>query len=134
MRRAAAIILPPLAALLIAIGAWGAYVRVYDVPRFLLPSPFEVAQAVLRDPTKLLQAMISTGMAAVAALATSMVCGVLTGFIFAQSTWLRRSLYPYAVFLQTVPIIAIAPLIVVLLVMAAMSGTLLRWARKQGWW
>jgi NitT/TauT family transport system permease protein len=87
-------------------------VRLFDVPRFLLPSPIDVAGAILRDPAKLLYAMLRTGAAAVAALVASVFGGVLIGFVFAQSAILRRSLYPYAVFLQTVPIIAVAPLIV----------------------
>ena len=37
--------------------------------------------------------------------------GVVIALIFAQSRWVRRMLYPYTLLLQTVPIIAIAPLI-----------------------
>ncbi len=37
--------------------------------------------------------------------------GVLIALLFAQSRWVRRMLYPYTLLLQTVPIIAIAPLI-----------------------
>lgn len=112
MRRAATLIVPPLAALLLVAAAWDGYVRVFDVPKFLLPSPLDVAQAIARDPAKLIQATIRTGIAAALALGVSIIGGVLIGFVFAQSALLRRSLYPYAVFLQTVPIIAVAPLIV----------------------
>ena len=34
------------------------------------------------------------------------------GLIFAQWRWLRQPLYPYTILLQTVPIVAIAPLII----------------------
>lgn len=112
MGRAAPLIVPPLVALLIVVAAWDGYVRVFDVPRFLLPSPLDVAHAISRNPAKLMQATIRTGVAAALALVASVICGVLVGFLFAQSVLLRRSLYPYAVFLQTVPIIAVAPLIV----------------------
>ena len=37
--------------------------------------------------------------------------GVIVALIFAQSRWVRRMLYPYTILLQTVPIVAIAPLI-----------------------
>jgi NitT/TauT family transport system permease protein len=33
--------------------------------------------------------------------------------LFSQARWIRSSLYPYAIFLQTVPIVAIAPLVVI---------------------
>jgi NitT/TauT family transport system permease protein len=37
--------------------------------------------------------------------------GILTAIVMSQSSWLERGLYPYAVVLQTVPILAIVPLI-----------------------
>ena len=44
-------------------------------------------------------------------LVASIVVGVLIALLFAQSRWVRRMLYPYTILLQTVPIVAIAPLI-----------------------
>ena len=44
-------------------------------------------------------------------LAVSIVVGVVVALVFAQSRWVRKMLYPYTLLLQTVPIIAIAPLI-----------------------
>jgi NitT/TauT family transport system permease protein len=112
MHRIAGQVLPPLLALLLAVACWEAYVRAFDVPRFLLPSPLEVTRSVSKDPARLLAATSRTGFAAIVALFVSVALGVVVGFLFAQSALLRRSLYPYAIFLQTVPIIAIAPLIV----------------------
>ncbi len=112
MRRIAGNVVPPLLALLVVVALWHGGVRVFDVPRFLLPSPLDVMQSFLKDPTKLCKATAHTGIAAILALVVSVVLGVAVGFLFAQSAFLRRSLYPYAIFLQTVPIIAIAPLIV----------------------
>ncbi len=37
--------------------------------------------------------------------------GVSVALLFAESRWVRRMLYPYTLLLQTVPIIAISPLI-----------------------
>ncbi|MBA3313732.1 MAG: ABC transporter permease [Planctomycetota bacterium] len=104
--------LPPIAALLLVVAAWQACERMFDPPKYLLPSPLEVVSAILKDPGKLVRATWRTAIAAVAALAISIVAGTLTGLLFSQSALLRRSLYPYAIFLQTVPIIAVAPLIV----------------------
>ena len=46
-------------------------------------------------------------------LALSILVGTLTAFAFSQSSLIRRALYPYAVLLQTIPIIAIAPIVIV---------------------
>lgn len=104
--------LPPAVALLIAVAVWQGVVTAFRLPRYLLPSPVAVASSVADDPGKLVRATGRTAVAAVAALGTSLALGTLVGFVFSQSAAIRRSLYPYAIFLQTVPIVAIAPLIV----------------------
>lgn len=104
--------LPPIVALLIAVAIWQGIVVAFGLPKYLLPSPAEVAASVAKAPAKLLYATGRTAIAAVTALAVSLVVGTLVGFVFSQSAVIRRSLYPYAIFLQTVPIVAIAPLIV----------------------
>ncbi len=61
--------------------------------------------------TPLLASLLITAEAAGGGLAMSIVAGVAIALIFAQWAWLRRMLYPYTILLQTVPIIAVAPLI-----------------------
>ena len=46
-------------------------------------------------------------------MAISIVAGTSLAFLFSQSAMIRRALFPYAVLLQTVPIIAIAPIVIV---------------------
>jgi len=111
MRRLLDVLLP-IAALLVSVALWQGVVTGFGLPRYLLPSPVAVGRAVAESPGKLLAATGRTAVAAVAALGTSLVVGTLVGFVFSQSAAIRRSLYPYAIFLQTVPIVAIAPLIV----------------------
>lgn len=44
-------------------------------------------------------------------LAISIVMGVSAAVAMSQAKWVERSFYPYAVFLQTVPVLALVPLI-----------------------
>ncbi|NEP45035.1 MAG: ABC transporter permease, partial [Okeania sp. SIO2H7] len=46
-------------------------------------------------------------------LVVAVVSGVLISMLFAQNKLIERSLFPYAVILQTTPIVAIAPLIII---------------------
>ena len=55
----------------------------------------------------------STGLASVAGLATSIFLGSLLAMIFSQSKKLRLAFFPYIILLQTVPIVAIAPLLII---------------------
>jgi NitT/TauT family transport system permease protein len=91
--------------------AWQSVVWIFHVPSFLLPTPFEVASIIGSRFAPLVQSLTITAVAAGGGLALSTVVGLGVALVFAQSPWLRRMLYPYTILLQTVPIIAIAPLI-----------------------
>jgi NitT/TauT family transport system permease protein len=47
------------------------------------------------------------------AFAVAVVSGLALAMVMAQSPWLEKSLYPYAIILQTMPIAAISPLIII---------------------
>ncbi len=112
-RAAAGRVLPPLLALLLAISLWQIAIWIFDIPRVLLPAPSDVAAAATRDGTRLGLATLRTAAAALAGFLLSLLVGTLVSLLFSQSRLLRAGLFPYAIFLQTVPIIAIAPLIVI---------------------
>lgn len=81
--------------------------------RILLPPPWEVI-ATLGKPNimgPMLEALGRTALVALLGLAIAVVVGTLWATAMAQSRWLERILYPYAVILQTIPILALTPLI-----------------------
>lgn len=90
---------------------WQAVLWIFHVPRFMLPSPLAVARALVARFPSLLTSLSITAEEAAGGLLASIAIGVLLALIFAQSRWIRRMLYPYTILLQTVPIVAIAPLI-----------------------
>ena len=83
------------------------------VPRYLLPSPTDVAAAWVDRSDVLLIALTSTFLSALSGFGLSIVIGMAVALVMSQSRLLERSLYPYAIMLQTIPIVAIAPLIVI---------------------
>jgi NitT/TauT family transport system permease protein len=91
---------------------WQLVLWIFRVPPFMLPSPWAVARAVDKRLPSLLSALAITAEESAGGLVASIVIGVLVALVFAQSRWVRRMLYPYTLLLQTVPIIAIAPLII----------------------
>jgi NitT/TauT family transport system permease protein len=90
---------------------WRLLIWVFAIPKYMLPTPWAVAQAAASRSSSLLTSVWITGEAAAGGLLASVVGGILIALIFAQSRWIRRMFYPYTILLQTVPIIAIAPLI-----------------------
>jgi NitT/TauT family transport system permease protein len=105
--------LPPLLPLVLSVGAAELAVRMAWVPSYLIPAPSEVLQSLLDDRVELTLAAWSTLSSALAGLLLSFVTGTLFAIALSSSDLARRAFYPYAVFFQTVPIIAIAPLLVI---------------------
>ena len=107
---------PPAALFAIVIAGWYAFTAFLLEPnqRFLMPYPHEVVRVgFLRwaNLSEILRALWSTTQVALSGLAIAIVIGVGLAVVMSQSRALERSIYPYAVVLQTIPIVALVPLI-----------------------
>ncbi len=101
---------------LVAVGliaAWQGLVVAFDLPPYLVPSPWRVAQVLVEDAGLLFGALLTTLKITLLAFACATVLGVGIAFAFVQSRALETALFPYAVLLQVTPIVAIAPLIII---------------------
>ena len=103
---------PPLLFSVLVALIWHGAVILFDIKPYLLPGPVDVGHAVSTHLWDLLGAAALTAQAALWGFVLSFAAGFLVAVLFSQSRLAQRSLYPYAIFLQTVPIVAIAPLIV----------------------
>lgn len=104
---------PPLTPLLAVTLVAEVLVRNGIIMSFILPAPSEVITALFVDRAELGAAAGSTAKAAILGLMLSFVVGTGIAIGLSLSSFMRRAFYPYAVFFQTVPIIAIAPLLVI---------------------
>jgi len=95
----------------VLVALWQALVWLFRIPPYMLPTPWQVAEIIVARFGPLVSSLLITAEAAGGGLAMSIMAGVAVALVFAQSPWLRRMLYPYTILLQTVPIIAVAPLI-----------------------
>ncbi len=105
-------VLAPLAVGVIALILWELFVRITNMPPFLLPGPLLVVQALIKDWNTLFGSLMITVQITLVAFIAAVVSGVFISVLFVQSKWIERSFFPYAVILQTTPIVAIAPLII----------------------
>ena len=107
---------PPALVLLAVLAVWYLF-SLYgldDTEKFLLPPPHELfTDALLVDEIRsdVLGALWVTTQTALVGLAVSVLIGIALAIAMAQAKWVERSVYPWVVFLQTVPILAIVPLI-----------------------
>lgn len=104
---------PPLIPFLLVTAVVEAAVRSGSIPAFLVPAPSSVFATVWADRRELFGALLTTAAGALAGFALSTAAGVAIAVILSSSRAVQRAFYPYAVFFQTVPIIAIAPLLVI---------------------
>ena len=93
--------------------AWELIVWAFGLPPALLPTPRQVLAAAIQERKALVQGTLATGVAATAGLTTAIVVGSVISIVFSQSRRIRLAFFPYVVFLQTVPIVAIAPLLII---------------------
>lgn len=106
-------IVPPAVSLAAVLGLWELIVRVRSIPAYLLPAPSVISSVGLANIESLVSASWTTAQSALIGFSLSAILGILLAVVLGTSRMLERAFYPYAVFLQTVPIVAIAPLLVI---------------------
>ncbi|ABM13944.1 MULTISPECIES: ABC transporter permease [Mycolicibacterium] len=115
-RRIVSLAGPPMALLAVVIVAWYAvsYLVLDSSEKFLLPPPHDVvAQGLLDADTRddITSALWVSAKVAIIGLVAAIVIGGVLAVAMAQAKWVERSLYPWVILLQTVPILAIVPVI-----------------------
>jgi NitT/TauT family transport system permease protein len=112
-RFADAALLP--ASFIILLAAWEICVRWFDVPIFIVPAPSRVFQSLLSMTTSglLLSQFLITFTEAVAGFSIAIVFAAMLAVTMTEWKLAERLLYPYLTALQSMPKVAIAPLIVI---------------------
>jgi NitT/TauT family transport system permease protein len=83
------------------------------VKAYLVPTPSSICLAIFDNWGELSAALWKTSTATLIGFALSTFAGIAFAVFLSSSRAIQRAFYPYAVFFQTVPIIAIAPLLVI---------------------
>jgi len=107
-------LVPPLVVGVLVLAGWEASCRIFGVPSYLVPSPSEIVTTFIANAPDLLHSLLITLRVTFIALALATAIGTAIAFLFVQSPIIERSFFPYAVILQVTPIVAIAPLIIIL--------------------
>ncbi|MCA1730874.1 MAG: ABC transporter permease [Actinobacteria bacterium] len=104
--------LPAALLALLVLAMWELLVRLFGVPTFLLPGPTAIAGAFWESRDLLLRHLVPTAGEAVLGFLVAAAAGVLSGVLINRSPLAERSLYPWLVVSQTLPTVAIAPILV----------------------
>lgn len=122
MKRFLATVFPPLFTAIVVCGLVELIVARGWVASYLLPRPSSVWTSLREPGTDLwrgsafatgLGGLASTAINALIGFLASAIGGVGVAVLLSSNRWVKQALYPYAVFFQTVPIIAIAPMMII---------------------
>src|SRR5712692_5855169 len=104
---------PALVLTLSLLALWELYVRADHVSVQVLPSPIAIVQALINNWSVIYDNTLQTLLETVLGMAIAALLGLLLAITLDISSWMRRSIYPLLVTSQTIPIIALAPLLVI---------------------
>ncbi len=107
---------PPLFVFAAVIGGWYfvSYAVLDETQKFLLPPPHEIMTDAFFDAEirgDIFAATLVSGKVALIGLLAAIAIGSATAIAMSRAKWIERSLYPWVILLQTIPILAIVPVI-----------------------
>jgi ABC-type nitrate/sulfonate/bicarbonate transport system permease component len=104
--------LPALVCFFLLLVAWQWYATQPGMNTLVLPSPLAVWTVLVDDRDLLWLHMLVTLSETAMGFVTALLAGIFFATIMDFSSWLRRGIYPLLVISQTIPFVAIAPLLV----------------------
>ncbi|RSL32391.1 ABC transporter permease [Salibacterium salarium] len=105
--------LGPIIAFILFVALWQVIPLIIGMPHYIFPKPTDVVNAAISDGSLLWEAVKVTVLESVIGFVLSGVIGIVTSIILASSKIIERSIYPYAIILQTLPVVAVAPIVVI---------------------
>lgn len=105
--------LRPVILLLILLVLWDVAVRLFRIPPYLIPAPWDVVLAFRNEGGELLAQAVPTTIATLGGFLLSALFGIPVAMLIAGSRPVEAYVYPLLVFSQSIPKVAVAPLFVV---------------------
>ena len=113
LRLIAGFVVPPALALFLAAVTWEVWIKVNEVPEYIVPAPSEVLVALLGNWSFFAKEGAVTLSEALAGFVLGSTVALGCAALMAYSRFLERSLLPLAIMVKVTPIVAVAPLFVI---------------------
>lgn len=92
---------------------WEIIGKFKNIPEYILPSPLSIGKALYKNFYLLLSHSKYTIIAAFSGLVIAVILSILISFIMNKNEMVKKIIYPLLVISQTIPIIALAPLVMI---------------------
>lgn len=103
----------PVVFILVLLAIWEASVRIFQIPLYVLPSPVQVLKTLTMEAGTLWGHALVTTSEALAGIAIALVLALFLGVAMDRFPVVRQGLYPVLVVTQTVPMIVLAPILII---------------------
>ncbi len=103
----------PLVGVAVILGLWQAYVILFEINQIVLPSPVAIYHASNDNFGLLLEHAWVTALACILGFALALGVGIPLAVLIANSRILNLTLYPILIATQSVPKVAVAPIILI---------------------
>ena len=117
----------PLTTFIFLIFLWDFFIIFNEIPFYIFPRPFLVLETIIKEWDNLFSSLLVTLNVTLIALFFSIFTGIFFALIISQFKWIERSILPYAVVLQVTPVIALAPLIIILVDNTFIASLICAW-------
>jgi len=103
----------PLVVICFLLMIWELALQLSQIPKWLLPAPSQILKELYVEREMISSHALVTLYEILAGFSIAIIGGVILALSIAYSRLVERSLYPFVIASQTVPIIAIAPLLLI---------------------
>jgi NitT/TauT family transport system permease protein len=107
------IMLPALGALSL-LAFWQFAIPWFGVPKYIVPTPWQVMLRIAANPVLLWENLVPTMAESVLGFLLGNLAAILVAVAFVYSKPLERAYFPVVLFLNTIPVLAIAPIIILI--------------------
>jgi len=105
----------PVAAVIVFLVLWWGAVEIFDIKPFIAPSPIAVAEVLYTRFDMLMSNLLPTAIEAVCGFLLGNLAAISLATVFVYRKTMEEALFPIAVMVNTIPVVAKAPILVLLL-------------------
>lgn len=106
---------PPALVLVVIFGAWALIISWFNIQEYVFPAPGAVVQALIDKPEIIFEDAKLTALEAIYGYVLGSAVGIALGVLFAYSRFCSRSFLPLVIASNAIPIIAVAPILLLVL-------------------
>lgn len=105
----------PTVAIASLLALWTLAVELMNVPEYIVPSPIHVARTFIRDFGVIVRNLVPTALESILGFTIGNLASIALATVFVHQKTVEQALFPLAIIIRSIPIVAVAPILVLML-------------------